>query len=100
MDSICAKKRLGQDVRFPKSILNVLTVIKDTGHARLLLVLQGGLGDTVMKNITRKGNLQQTLHLTVAGRSQHLSRFVQPRLHTISNIWSWNCTTKRKRCHK
>lgn len=29
--------------------------------------------------------------LTIAGISQHLSRLVQPKLQTISNIWSWNC---------
>lgn len=30
--------------------------------------------------------------LTVAGRSQHLSRLIQLKLQIISNIWSWNCT--------
>lgn len=29
--------------------------------------------------------------LTVAGRSQHLSRLIQLKLQIISNIWSWNC---------
>ena len=35
--------------------------------------------------------------LTVAGRSQHLSLVVQPKLQTISNIWSWNCRREEKR---
>lgn len=32
--------------------------------------------------------------LTVAGKSQHLSRLIQLKLQIISNIWSWNCTRK------
>lgn len=37
--------------------------------------------------------------LTMEGRSQHLSLLVQPRLHTMSNIWSWNCGEEtRTRC--
>ena len=32
--------------------------------------------------------------LTVAGRSQHLSRLTQLKLQIISNIWSWNYTTE------
>lgn len=34
--------------------------------------------------------------LTVAGRSQHLSRLVHPKLQTISNIWSWNYKREKK----
>lgn len=34
--------------------------------------------------------------LTIEGRSQHLSLLVQPRLQTISNIWSWNCGEEAK----
>lgn len=33
--------------------------------------------------------------LTIAGRSQHLSRLTQLKLQIISNIWSWNCTRRR-----
>lgn len=36
-----------------------------------------------------------TLVLTVAGRSQHLSRLIQLKLQIISNIWSWNYTTEK-----
>lgn len=35
--------------------------------------------------------------LTIDGRSQHLSLLVQPRLQTISNIWSWNCGEETKK---
>lgn len=35
--------------------------------------------------------------LTVAGRSQHLSRLVQPKLQTISNIWSWNYKREKEK---
>lgn len=38
--------------------------------------------------------LKTTLVLTVAGRSQHLSRLIQLKLQIISNIWSWNYTTE------
>lgn len=38
--------------------------------------------------------LKRTLVLTVAGRSQHLSRLIQLKLQIISNIWSWNYTTE------
>lgn len=34
--------------------------------------------------------------LTIEGRSQHLSRLVQPRLQIISNIWSWNCAPENE----
>lgn len=34
--------------------------------------------------------------LTVAGRSQHLSRLVHPKLQTISNIWSWNYKREKR----
>lgn len=37
---------------------------------------------------------KMTLFLTVAGRSQHLSRLIQLKLQIISNIWSWNYTTE------
>lgn len=35
----------------------------------------------------RAGHLASSL---VEGRSQHLSRLIQLKLQTISNIWSWN----------
>lgn len=34
--------------------------------------------------------------LTVAGSSQHLSRLIQLKLQTMSNIWSWNYTTEKR----
>lgn len=37
--------------------------------------------------------------LTIDGRSQHLSLLVQPKLQTMSNIWSWNCGEETKRKH-
>ncbi len=38
--------------------------------------------------------------LTIDGRSQHLSLLVQPKLQTISNIWSWNCGEETKKKEK
>lgn len=38
--------------------------------------------------------------LTIDGRSQHLSLLVQPKLQTISNIWSWNCGEETKKTEK
>lgn len=47
---------------------------------------------------------KRTFVLTVEGRSQHLSRLIQLKLQTISNIWSWNYTTEEgeniQRCYK
>lgn len=44
--------------------------------------------------------IQSEETLTVAGSSQHLSRLIQLRLQTISNIWSWNYTTENEQTLK
>lgn len=47
------------------------------------------------QTIDKSSSVKMTIYtqslLTIAGISQHLSRLVQPKLQTISNIWSWNC---------
>lgn len=47
------------------------------------------------QTVDKSSSLKMTIYtqslLTIAGISQHLSRLVQPKLQTISNIWSWNC---------
>lgn len=39
-----------------------------------------------VQELGRDGHLASSL---MEGRSQHLSLLVQPRVQTISNIWSW-----------
>lgn len=42
--------------------------------------------DVQVQDLGRDGHLSSSL---IDGRSQHLSLLVQPKLHTMSNIWSW-----------
>jgi len=50
---------------------------------------------TVDKSPPLKMTIYTQSLLTIAGISQHLSRLVQPKLQTISNIWSWNCRREK-----
>lgn len=76
-----------------KDLALSLPGLSDPTVKRSGVVLVGGLQPPPLLLFPLQARLSvPKAPLTVAGRSQHLSLVVQPKLQTISNIWSWNCT--------